>query len=428
MAARWTCRQAPRHGRAGLCCSGRWRAWRCCCICFGDWWSCWRPRLRKLLYTTMALCQAANLLLFALESAPGLGLPPGPGQLEPGLRLALDAATGAAIAHALAFRTAAPAPQANGKWPVPPAAACGRCWPDGRCSPPGLVVAQGLSWPLPGVGGGRGAPIPSRWSPIPMRPVMRRLGVIATGTFMLVTAAVAMGTHCRACFAHRGGGRGDVLDPVPGLAAVAGRRSWRAASRCCASLRCWPASAPWPASVDLLFVSVFSLGPSPRWRWRCSSHWPSTPARASHPGPHAGPQPADHRTHLRAAVPRRARGAGRAPRYPAARRDCWRFIRTAGDAPPADRVRHRAVSMGGGAALVVPAARPRRPTPRRPGAGLRFAQRGAAPLHPGRRAPGRPRGDLLRRAVAYDQAVERGRHEERQRIAQDLHDDIGARS
>jgi signal transduction histidine kinase len=29
--------------------------------------------------------------------------------------------------------------------------------------------------------------------------------------------------------------------------------------------------------------------------------------------------------------------------------------------------------------------------------------------------------------VAYDQAVERGRHEERLRIAQDLHDDIGAR-
>ncbi|MGA0613057.1 sensor histidine kinase [Caldimonas sp. KR1-144] len=35
--------------------------------------------------------------------------------------------------------------------------------------------------------------------------------------------------------------------------------------------------------------------------------------------------------------------------------------------------------------------------------------------------------DQLRRAVAYDQAVERGRSEERSRIAQDLHDDIGAR-
>jgi signal transduction histidine kinase len=35
--------------------------------------------------------------------------------------------------------------------------------------------------------------------------------------------------------------------------------------------------------------------------------------------------------------------------------------------------------------------------------------------------------EQLRRAVAYDHAVEKGRHEERQRIAQDLHDDIGAR-
>ena len=35
--------------------------------------------------------------------------------------------------------------------------------------------------------------------------------------------------------------------------------------------------------------------------------------------------------------------------------------------------------------------------------------------------------EQLRRAVAYDKAVERGRSEERARIAQDLHDDIGAR-
>jgi len=35
--------------------------------------------------------------------------------------------------------------------------------------------------------------------------------------------------------------------------------------------------------------------------------------------------------------------------------------------------------------------------------------------------------EQLRRAVVYDKAVERGRGEERQRLAQDLHDDIGAR-
>jgi signal transduction histidine kinase len=35
--------------------------------------------------------------------------------------------------------------------------------------------------------------------------------------------------------------------------------------------------------------------------------------------------------------------------------------------------------------------------------------------------------EQIARAVAYDQAVERGRTEERVRLAQDLHDDIGAR-
>lgn len=36
-------------------------------------------------------------------------------------------------------------------------------------------------------------------------------------------------------------------------------------------------------------------------------------------------------------------------------------------------------------------------------------------------------GEQMRRAVAFDQAVEQGRSEERRRLAQDLHDDIGAR-
>ena len=36
-------------------------------------------------------------------------------------------------------------------------------------------------------------------------------------------------------------------------------------------------------------------------------------------------------------------------------------------------------------------------------------------------------GEQLRRTVAFDQAVEHGRSEERRRLAQDLHDDIGAR-
>ncbi|MBT9489067.1 MAG: histidine kinase [Rubrivivax sp.] len=58
---------------------------------------------------------------------------------------------------------------------------------------------------------------------------------------------------------------------------------------------------------------------------------------------------------------------------------------------------------------------------------LRFARRGRRIFtHEDARLTDRI-VEQLRRAVAYDQAVERGRTEERLRIAQDLHDDIGAR-
>jgi signal transduction histidine kinase len=90
-----------------------------------------------------------------------------------------------------------------------------------------------------------------------------------------------------------------------------------------------------------------------------------------------------------------------------------------------DRVPARTRVVGGGAALVVPA---------RGGADapatalvLRHARQGQRLFTlDDARLVDRVL-DQLWRAVAYDQAVERGRHEERQRIAQDLHDDIGAR-
>jgi signal transduction histidine kinase len=101
------------------------------------------------------------------------------------------------------------------------------------------------------------------------------------------------------------------------------------------------------------------------------------------------------------------------------------------------------IVTGGGSALLVPLLGSRRITDRgaergvdddlpAPGGppitlALRFAQHGQRlfTLDDARLADRVV--DQLRRAVAYDHAVEKGRHEERQRIAQDLHDDIGAR-
>jgi signal transduction histidine kinase len=58
---------------------------------------------------------------------------------------------------------------------------------------------------------------------------------------------------------------------------------------------------------------------------------------------------------------------------------------------------------------------------------LRFAQRGHRSFTLDDLRLAERIVEQLERAVAYDRAVERGRTEERQRIAQDLHDDIGAR-
>jgi signal transduction histidine kinase len=58
---------------------------------------------------------------------------------------------------------------------------------------------------------------------------------------------------------------------------------------------------------------------------------------------------------------------------------------------------------------------------------LRYAQQGQRLFHSDDAVLAERIVDQLRRAVAFDRAVEQGRSEERMRLAQDLHDDIGAR-
>jgi signal transduction histidine kinase len=96
-----------------------------------------------------------------------------------------------------------------------------------------------------------------------------------------------------------------------------------------------------------------------------------------------------------------------------------------------DRAPARARVVDGGAALVVPMhdnGDATRGTDDAPAAWvLRYARRGQRLFTVQDARLAERMVDQLRRAVAYDAAVERGRFEERQRIAQDLHDDIGAR-
>jgi signal transduction histidine kinase len=92
-----------------------------------------------------------------------------------------------------------------------------------------------------------------------------------------------------------------------------------------------------------------------------------------------------------------------------------------------DRVPMRARVVGNGAVLVVSLRSTEEDAGQAGALALRFAQRGQRLFTVDDARLADRVVDQLRRAVAYDQAVERGRSEERLRIAQDLHDDIGAR-
>ena len=90
-------------------------------------------------------------------------------------------------------------------------------------------------------------------------------------------------------------------------------------------------------------------------------------------------------------------------------------------ARPVSRVR----VIGDGSTLVLPI--PQMPGGEQGAIVLRYARRGRRLFTNGDRELCEQMLEQLRRAVAYDGAMERGRSEERMRIAQDLHDDIGAR-
>lgn len=88
----------------------------------------------------------------------------------------------------------------------------------------------------------------------------------------------------------------------------------------------------------------------------------------------------------------------------------------------------RARVAGGGSSLLVPVPELDNPSSERtPTLVLRFSRRGQRIFTREDAMLADRLVEQLRRAVAYDMAVERGRSEERLRIAQDLHDDIGAR-
>ena len=386
-----------------------------------------KPTLRNTLYALISLCQSGNLIFIAVESTLQLGLPqPFPGWDMP-VRMAFDLVMVAAIVHAATLHPRR-VPHAGAfaltGWVSAAAlvalAAADRLahlwwWTQGGVIALGALAVGLLSWSY-------------RIEPHPYALVLRRFGIMAVSTWTLLTLAIAVA-----------GTRPGVQQS---LAAI-GSTVWYVflaallllvpflskSQQVMREFSLLAAISTVATSLDLLFVAVFSLGQfasltlslflslavySGARQWILSQLLGNNMLTTER---------------MFEQLYRIAREVEANPaRTPTL---LSQLLRDQFDPMQIDLIERRASSsrvFGDGSTLVVPiphlagddGAKDRAVL-------LRFA-------HRGRRLFTREDARLtdriveqLQRAVAFDKAVEQGRSDERMRLAQDLHDDIGAR-
>ena len=385
-----------------------------------------RPVGRNLLYATMAVSQAGNLLLIAAELARGIGQPSGFPALDLLLRLGFDVVSAAAAVCVFALHPrrvpgaalwiGSAVAAAVGWAALAASGALQPLWPPTQ----GLVVVLGtvalglVSWSY-------------RLEANPFAAVMRRLALAAMVTLAGVTvAAVATARQPGAAQGVAAVGAviwylffASLLLLVPFL------------SRAKDVLREFALLAgisTITTSLDLLFVALFSLGPFAS----------LTLAMFLALGVYAGARQwlLNKTVGARVMTTERTfeqlyRVAREVQVHPDRQRPlCSALLRDLFDPIEVLAVTQampRARVAGGGSALFAPLPSPGDAPHEARTLVLRFANRGQRLFtHEDARLCDRI-AEQLRNAMAYDQAVERGRLEERQRIAQDLHDDIGAR-
>ncbi len=385
-----------------------------------------RPRAANGLFMLMALCQAGNLWFIAMQAVPGLGLPGALVAHEMLLRMAFDGISGAAAVHAFALHprrlrgTAAIAGTAWGLVLLLLAGAAGGALPQLWWWVQGMSIA--LSAAALAVLGAS-----YRIEPNPFTALMRRFTAVLATTLILVSGAAAVAAG---------------QPGVPSLIVAAGSVVWTLflasllllvpfLSRSKHLLREFAMLAgisTVAASLDLLFVAVFSLG----------AFTSLALAVFIALGVYAGARQwildkvvgsnvltIEHAFERLYATAREVQA--QPERHGALLNQLLRELFDPLEVLKIDRHAPKARVVGGGSALLVPV-RAGDSAGRLPRSLLlRFARRGKRLFT---NDDARLAGSIveqLRRAVAYDKAVERGRAEERQRIAQDLHDDIGAR-
>jgi signal transduction histidine kinase len=386
-----------------------------------------RPSAKNALYAAIALCQAGNLVFIAIEATVDLGLPAPYPRLAAGLRIALDLATAAAVVNAICLyplRLPGSGWIALGAWAAAAAIALGAdagalpmawWWAQGGVAALALVAIALMSWSY-------------QLEPHPFSIVLRRFGLVTISTWLLLTGALASVP--------------DLPGPQHQIAAI-GSTIWylffasllllipflSKSQQIMREFALLAAISTVATSLDLLFVAVFSLGQfasltlslfvslavySGARQWILNQLLGTSMVTTER---------------MFEQLYRIAREVEAHPgRVPTLLAQLLRELFEPLEVGIVDRTTHAARTAGDGSTLLVPVPVLAGSDPPAPQViALRFAQRGRR-LFTSEDARLTDRiVEQLKRAVAFDKAVEQGRNEERARLAQDLHDDIGAR-
>jgi signal transduction histidine kinase len=391
-----------------------------------------RPTGLNLLYAVMALCQTGNLVFIAVESTLELALPMPFPRLDMPLRMAFDLVTAAAMINAICRH---PRRLPGSGWIAVLAwvyvlALIGLMaqgvlpdtwwWTQISESAMGLLMMALLSWSY-------------RIEPHPFAIVLRRFVVVAVSTWILLTIALAAAAQ------------------APGVQnniAAIGSMIWYVflasllllvpflskSQQIMREFSLLAAISTVATSLDLLFVAVFSFG---QFASLTLSLFLSL-------GVYAGARQWILNQLLGNSMLttermfeklyRIAREVELHPeRTPALLSQLLRELFEPIEVMLVDKRSNTTRIVADGSAMILPVPQLSEPVDddgMQPSAGsivLRFAHRGRR-LFTSEDARLADRiVEQLRRAVAFDKAVEQGRSEERARLAQDLHDDIGAR-
>jgi signal transduction histidine kinase len=383
---------------------------------------------RNLPYMVICLCQAANLLTIGIEMMPGIGLPSAVVAHAMTARSGFDLFSAAAMVHLATMqplRLPAGGWIAAGSWSLcalPAVLASVDALPDvwwwtqAGLLGCGLLTLGLMSWSY-------------RIEPNPFAVLLRRLVAAASATLLLLTVAIAVASG------HTEMAQGDAalsavvwylyLATLVMLLPVFAR-----AQPQMRELAMLAGTSTVATSLDLLLVAHFALGSFASLSlsvfialavYAGTRQWLLQPVSRQHA---PGPERMFERLY-RVLREVEARPRDTAELLSRLLRELFEPLEVRTIARQAGRAR----VLGNGSALVVPvpAIDSAHAAPVDGSILLRFAARGKRMFSADDARLTDRVVEQLRRAVAYDKAVEHGRSEERARIAQDLHDDIGAR-